>query len=281
MQPFQVLIDNLEKGRDLHITVSDFSGILSTPLTKIRFDHMIHSKKFCDTAKSTPRGYHACLRCKAIANARAIAKKTPFCGQCIYGMYEAAVPVVIEHTVMGIVYVGNAIIDKSLVKERIKKICTHTGASAEALISELDACEQVNSAEELFEVGEIAADYLKMLYESAPVLNTEKHWIVSLMKRYAKEHTQGTVSLQEFAVSHKKNAQYIGRLFKNEVGMSFGSYCNTVRLEKAALALIGGNQKIIDVALGCGFSNISHFNRLFKEKYGVSPMEYKIRNTVG
>ncbi len=94
--------------------------------------------------------------------------------------------------------------DEALVKQRIKKVCGYTKAPEAELVSELDACERVVSVEELFEVGELTSNYLKMLYESAPVVNAEKHWIVSLMKRYAKEHTAGAISLQEFAVSHQK-----------------------------------------------------------------------------
>ena len=278
MQSLQVLIDNLEKERKLHISVLDFRGILTTPLTAVRFDHVIHSKKFCNITKSTPRGYRACLRCKALANYKAANEKTMFCGHCIYGIYEAAIPVVVEHSVMAIIYVGNAIIDKEHTQRRIKKVCGYTGVAQEELFSLMADCELIDSSKELCEIGEIVADYLKMLFENTPIIGHEKNWIVSLMKHYAKEHTCGAISLQEFAVSHQKNAQYIGRLFKNEVGISFSQYCNEVRLKRAEILLSRGNQKIIDVAFACGFQNVSYFNRLFYKKHGMSPSEYKKNN---
>ncbi len=275
MQSLQVLIDHLEKGRNIHISILDFNGILSSPLTKIRFEHVIHSKEFCYVAKSTAQGYRTCLRCKASANAKAIKEKVSFCGHCIYGIYEAAVPVIIERSIMAIVYVGNAIIDEVFTKNRIERVCRYTGVSQKKLLLQLDNCERITSSTELFEIGEIVSDYLKMLFESMPILSTEEHWIVSLMKHYAQEHTYGATSLQEFAVSHKKNAQYIGRLFKKEIGMTFSQYCNKVRLKKAATRLSQGNEKIIDIAFTCGFQNVSYFNRLFQEKYGMSPSEYR------
>ena len=278
MQKLQVFIDHLEKGRNLHISVLDFSGILNSPLTGIRFDHVIHSKKFCDVAKSTVQGRRICMQCKSMANATAVNQKTPFCGQCAYGLYEAAVPVVMEQSVMAIVYVGNATIDREFSQKRIQKVCRYTGVSEEKLSDLLGECEQVDSAAELFEIGELVADYLKMLFEAAPVLKTGQHWLVTLMKQYAKEHTEGTLSLREFAVSHQKNAQYIGRLFQQETGMSFSQYCNEVRLKKAAACLVHGNEKIIDIAFACGFLNVSYFNRRFQEKYGMTPTEYRRKN---
>lgn len=275
MQPLQALIGHLEKGRNLHISILDFRGILNAPLTQIDFKHVIHSKEICNIAKSTPQGFRACLLCKAHANKKGCKEKKVFCGHCIYGIYEAAVPVVIDGSVMAIVYVGNAVIDEALTQNRMKRVCRYTGVSAEKLLLQLKNCERISSSNELFEIGEIVSDYLKLLFETTPILTAETHWVVSLMKHYAKEHTCGAISLHDFAISHQKNAQYIGRLFKSEAGISFSKYCNELRLKKAAICLSQGNEKIIDIALACGFQNISYFNRLFQEKYGMSPGEYR------
>ena len=64
-------------------------------------------------AKSTERGYRLCLRCKKLANTKAVAHKKPFCGHCLYGLYEAAMPVIIGESVAAVVYVGNAITEHS------------------------------------------------------------------------------------------------------------------------------------------------------------------------
>ena len=111
MQNLQFLIDVLTRGRKLHISILDLNGILNTPTTKIAFENVIHSKKFCDIAKSTEKGYRACLHCKNLANTKATTSKKAFCGHCLYGIYEVAMPVIVGDTVSAIVYVGNAIVD--------------------------------------------------------------------------------------------------------------------------------------------------------------------------
>lgn len=280
MQPLRTLIGHLEAGRSIHISILDFNGVLDFPLTRIDLCHVVHSKRFCDIAKSTVRGYKSCMRCKFLANRRAVSGREAFCGQCYYGLYEAAVPVVRDNSVIAIVYVGNAIVDEGRVKERIARACRYTGVAESELLPSLSECERIDSEDELLEIGELVRDYLKALLDAAPMPSGREHWIVSLMKRYAREHTHGDVSLWEFAVSHQKNAQYIGRLFKSEMSMSFGQYCNEVRLERAANAIYTSEEKIIDIALASGFQNISYFNKLFREKYGVCPSEYRERGKI-
>ena len=57
--------------------------------------------------------------------------------------------------------------------------------------------------------------------------------------------------------------------------MPFRKYCLLLRLQKAEELLRTAPGKVIDVAIECGFDNISYFNRAFKTHYGVSPTEYK------
>ena len=66
----------------------------------------------------------------------------------------------------------------------------------------------------------------------------------------------------------------MGRLFIKEMHVSFHEYCLLLKLQKAEALLLGTGEKIIDVALECGFDNISYFNRVFKKQYGMSPGEY-------
>lgn len=275
MQNIQTLIELLEKGRNLHISILDLNGILGTPDTKIDFGHAIHSKKFCDLAKSTERGYRACLYSKRLANTRAIEKCTSFCGQCIFGIYEAALPVIIDKNVAAVIYVGNAVADYEKTEERIKKACKYTGAPEKSLIDELCNCEKIDRTDELFEIAEIVSDYLKLLWRNAPKQKNELHWLVSLMKLYADEKFCENITLRELSVTYHLNEKYIGRLFAREMGIGFTEYCNSLRLQKAEELLRSGKVKVIDAALDSGFNNVSYFNRIFKKKHGISPSEYK------
>lgn len=278
MQGFQFFIDQLSKGRNIHISVLNLSGILNTPSTKIQFQNVIHSKKFCNIAKSTECGYRACLRCKLLANTKAISGKVPFVGHCIYGLCEGAMPVVIDGVCVAIVYVGNAVNNEQQTIKRIYQTCKHTKVNADALIGELSACEKVADPVELQRIAEIVADYLKLLYKASPKQDKELHWLVEIMKKYAEQRFVERLTLKELALTYQKNTKYLGRLFHKQTGVSFNEYCNSLGLKRAQNLLLQTDKKVIDIAMDCGFFNLPYFNRLFRKKHGVAPLEYRKMN---
>ena len=276
MQKLQFLIDMLTKERKIHISILDLSGILNTQSTKIAFRNVIHSKTFCDIAKSTEKGYRSCLHCKNLANTKAVSSKKPFYGHCLYGIYEAAMPVIIGDTVSAIVYVGNAIVDIDHTKKRIEKTCRYTHVDKQKLHEQIEKCEHVDHINELVGISEIVCDYIKMLYQTESKESSQLHWLVSALKQHADQTYCFNPTLKELSVLYRKNEKYMGRLFIKEMHMSFHKYCLLLKLQKAEALLSGTNDKIIDIALECGFDNISYFNRAFKKQYGMSPSEYII-----
>ena len=276
MQKLQFLIDMLTNERKIHISILDLSGILNTQSTKIAFRNVIHSKTFCDIAKSTEKGYRSCLHCKNLANTKAVSSKKPFYGHCLYGIYEAVMPVIIGDTVSAIVYVGNAIVDIDHTKKRIEKTCHYTHVDKQKLYEQIEKCEHVDHINELVGISEIVCDYIKMLYQTESKESSQLHWLVSALKQHADQRYCFNPTLKELSVLYRKNEKYMGRLFIKEMHMSFHKYCLLLKLQKAEALLSGTNDKIIDIALECGFDNISYFNRAFKKQYGMSPSEYII-----
>ena len=276
MQNLQVLIDMLTKGRKLHISILDLNGILNTPSTRICFENVIHSKRFCDIAKSTEKGYRTCLHCKSLANTQAITFKKPFCGHCIYGIYEAAMPVIIGEKVAAIVYVGNAITDIDKTYCRIGKACRYTNVDRQQLYEQTKECEYLHDADELLKIAEIVGDYITMLYVKESKVSTSMHWLVFALKEYAERMYCSNPTLKDLSVIYHKNEKYMGRLFIKEMNVSFHEYCLVLKLKKAESLLLGTTDKILDIALECGFDNISYFNKAFKKRYGMSPSEYII-----
>ena len=275
MQDLQTLIELLTYNRKLHISILDLSGILDTPLTKLRFENVIHSKTFCRIAKSTPSGKRACLRCKAIANAKAVGEKEEFYGYCIYGLYEYALPIVIGNSAAAIIYVGNAIIDEGRTRDRLERTVARTKVNADTLCEQLKNCEKIESVEDLKKVAETVRDHLLYLFENTPLMPKSEHWLIRAMKRYAKNTFPDTATLTELSKIYRKNEKYIGRLFLKTEGISFARYCINLKLSKAEELLDENDMPILDIALECGFNNISYFNRIFKEKHKISPKEYR------
>jgi AraC-like DNA-binding protein len=67
------------------------------------------------------------------------------------------------------------------------------------------------------------------------------------------------------------------RMFERVTGTTPHQYMLRTRLRKAAIRLVTETTKIVDVALECGFSDISNFNRAFRGEFGTTPTSYRKR----
>lgn len=85
------------------------------------------------------------------------------------------------------------------------------------------------------------------------------------------------VSLQQVAdhVGFSKN--YLSNLFKQETGTTIWNYLLDVRMKKAREMLLNTDLKLYEIADRLGYSEQIYFSRMFKERYGLSPLEFKKR----
>lgn len=65
------------------------------------------------------------------------------------------------------------------------------------------------------------------------------------------------------------------RKVKAILGISISDHINNIRLEKSKELLLNSNQNISEIAYSLGFSSPNYFSTSFKNKYGVSPKEFK------
>ena len=59
-------------------------------------------------------------------------------------------------------------------------------------------------------------------------------------------------------------------------GMSFTERVTELRLQRArAMLRASHDAKVIDIALACGFNDVSYFNRCFRRRFGAAPNEFR------
>ena|SRR5215831_365380 len=80
------------------------------------------------------------------------------------------------------------------------------------------------------------------------------------------------LSLMKVAESMRISPRYLQGLLA-KAGKSFTAHVNELRLQRVFMLLTekGEHKRISDVALAAGFSDISHFNRLFRSRFGDTP----------
>lgn len=85
------------------------------------------------------------------------------------------------------------------------------------------------------------------------------------------------ISLGQLLEVTRMSKPTFSRYFKKHSGKTFGKLLQQIRVEAACRELKETEKSIIDVALSCGFSQISFFNRVFQRTMRCTPTRYRER----
>lgn len=96
--------------------------------------------------------------------------------------------------------------------------------------------------------------------------------------RAAREPTVFRRGAGGFVAAAGKSHEHVCRAARRHLGLSPSAYVNARRMEHAARLLAGSDTSIAGVALDCGLENPSHFYRLFRERFGTTPRDYRQRH---
>ena len=92
---------------------------------------------------------------------------------------------------------------------------------------------------------------------------------------YIRENFKNHITLAEISEIANMSPFAFSRYFKKQSGAGFVEYLNQVRTNKACYLLRETEFQITDIALSCGFSSISNFNKQFRKSVGLSPRDYR------
>ncbi len=85
------------------------------------------------------------------------------------------------------------------------------------------------------------------------------------------------LSLEEFSkISHRSLASF-KREFTELFQTTPGKWLTEKRLQHAQMLLQTSKKNVNEIAYDSGFENDSHFSRIFKEKFGIPPLQYRKR----
>lgn len=105
--------------------------------------------------------------------------------------------------------------------------------------------------------------------------------LASALTRYMKDEKaflQPDISIEKVAAQLGTNRFYISRLVNIEQSMTFRDYINSLRIDYAKNYMKEHPTETQEqLALACGFSSASYFNRKFKQITGLSPQDWKNR----
>lgn len=101
------------------------------------------------------------------------------------------------------------------------------------------------------------------------------HLLINELKNYIDTHPEEDISLDSLAEKARLTPNYVSALFRETLHMSVVEYVTKVRLEKAVGLLVETNAAVSEIAVRTGYRNSQYFCRKFKEKHGITPLQYR------
>lgn len=135
---------------------------------------------------------------------------------------------------------------------------------------------KVINAEELKEVIEIIKEFMKnLIVENSSNRADNAELLIKKAVQYIHDNYNKKISLEDIAGFVGISKYYFSVLFKKEQGITFSSYLNSVRIEKAKQLLKNPHTTINDAVYEVGFNDSQYFSKTFKKYVGMTVTEYR------
>ena len=127
-------------------------------------------------------------------------------------------------------------------------------------------------------LNELASDREAILLASDSYQLTVSEAETERMKRvleFVLKHFRKEIRIEQIASVAGMAPAAFCRYFRKRTGKSFVEYLNELRISHARKLLTEADLSVGQVGFECGFNNISHFHRQFRQHTGTTPMRYQ------
>ena len=157
------------------------------------------------------------------------------------------------------------------------------GTQAAAIVSQLfQAMETERPGYELTTMGllwqlwgELLGQRLLGAAEPGPPRDIRRAQAVKNVLRRIRSSYGQPLTLEDLAAETALEPKYFCRVFRQITGRTPINYLNYYRVECAAELLCTTQGSITDIALECGFGDVSYFSRMFRRYKGQTPGQYR------
>ncbi len=122
----------------------------------------------------------------------------------------------------------------------------------------------------------ILKDHSKDFYSLAPQSKSQEK-VLDILSYI--QNNYATVTLSELSEKFNYNKSYLSRILKEYTGKSFSEMITDLRFEHATQLLFTTDKNVEEIILSVGYTDRTWFYREFKNRYGITPAEYRSQNS--
>lgn len=97
----------------------------------------------------------------------------------------------------------------------------------------------------------------------------------SILRNHLENNENKLITVSEIASELAMSTHYLSDMLRNLTGMNTQQHIHSYLIEKAKRLLITTNLSVNEIAFSLGFEYPQYFNRLFKNKTGQTPIEFR------
>ncbi|MBP3268823.1 MAG: helix-turn-helix transcriptional regulator, partial [Ruminococcus sp.] len=105
--------------------------------------------------------------------------------------------------------------------------------------------------------------------------NSDESRKFGLVTKYINQNYMYELPLEKLASIAGYSKYHFSRIFKKYNNMSYIQYINSKRIKAAERLMADSSLPITEVAMQCGFSSLTTFNRAFRKAKGCTPTEFR------
>lgn len=113
--------------------------------------------------------------------------------------------------------------------------------------------------------------------QPAHTVNFQNQERLQNMLTFIHQHFEDKLTLAEIAATASISTRECIRCFRNTISKTPMEYLMEYRMDMARKYLKETEMSVTDISLHCGFSSNAYFGKLFREKFGMTPLKYRSR----
>lgn len=249
---------------------SDFNEVTSYPK---------ESCEFCKLMKGCKNTRRKCNYTDRKFFEKCAKENEPMVYKCHSGLVEAVIPIHENNVISGYLMFGQIAEKKDLpsLLFKVPEMVTKYGFQSETLETAISniVCktpEQINAAAKIMEA---CTNYV--MYKE--LVTHENDRIFENAKKYIDEHLGEPFDINALCEAVETGRTKLYGIFRKEAKMGISEYLKRRRLHYAKKLLKTTDLKVFEISEKVGFNDYTYFNRVYKERYGISPNKYRKHKT--
>ncbi len=235
----------------------------------------------CRIIRGTAEGRRRCEDCDRRQHAKAAATGKPTLYICHAGFYDMAVPIMAQEEHVATISSGQVLREApseegfAALRKRLKWLDLPVGQLRKAYdLSPWLPHERLRHVMRLVEI--FARQMCDSAWRIRELEASLGHQGIARAKAYVDTHFRNPQLQQsDVAAAVELSTAHLSYLFHREVGVTFTNYVQSRRIAEAKHFLKHTERTITEICFACGFSSLTHFNRVFRKGDGRNPSQYR------